>query len=153
MDGLVDASKEPFFYYYECPMPFRGSPTDMVHHLMDACSGHYWPLAENIKYETCYLFTMPVSLEDHRHLLVTKEDNNVFLLAVGTGKAHAGHHPVSMCASGPMPLTLTRGRCTSACSLLLPLWRTRATSAPPSRLMGCAELLHSRQCRHGRRLV
>ena len=53
MDGLVDASKEPFVYCYECPMPFWGSSADMVHHLTDACSGHYWPLAENINYETC----------------------------------------------------------------------------------------------------
>ena len=66
MDGLVDASKEPFVYCYECPVPFWGSPADIVHHLTDACSGHYWPLAENIKYETCYPFTMPESLEDRR---------------------------------------------------------------------------------------
>ena len=66
MDGLVDASKEPFVHCYECPMPFCGSPADMVHHLTDACSGHCWPLAENIKYETCYPFTMPESLEDRR---------------------------------------------------------------------------------------
>ena len=66
MDGLVDASKEPFVYRYECPMPFWGSPTDIMHHLTDACSGHYWPLAENINYKTCYPFTMPESLEDRR---------------------------------------------------------------------------------------
>ena len=41
MDGLVDASKEPFVYCYECPVPFWGSPADIVHHLMDVCSGHY----------------------------------------------------------------------------------------------------------------
>ena len=77
MDDLVDASKEPFVYCYECLMPFWGSPVDMVHHLTDACSGHYWPLVENIKYETCYPFTMPESLEDHRRLLVSEEDGSV----------------------------------------------------------------------------
>ena len=66
MDGLVDASKEPFVYCYECPVPFWGSPADIVHHLTQACGNHYWPLAENIKYETCYPFTMPESLEDRR---------------------------------------------------------------------------------------
>ena len=85
MDGLVDASKEPFVHFYECPMPFCGSPADMVHHLMDACSGHCWPLAENIKYDTYYRFTMPESLEDHRRLLVSEEDVSVFLLIMGTG--------------------------------------------------------------------
>ena len=101
MDGLVDASKEPFVHCYECPMPFCGSPADMVHHLTDACSGHCWPLAENIKYETCYPFTMPESLEDHRRLLVSEEDGSVFLLIVGTGEARAGRRPVSIvCVRG-----------------------------------------------------
>ena len=53
MDGLVDASKEPFVYCYECPMPFWGSLADLVHHLMQPSVYHYGPLAENIKYETC----------------------------------------------------------------------------------------------------
>ena len=97
MDGLVDASKEPFVYCYECPIPFWGSPADIVHHLTQACGDHYWPLAENIKYETCYLFTMSESLEDHRRLLVSEEDGSVFLLIVGTGEAM------------PLTLTLTRG--------------------------------------------
>ena len=96
MDGLVDASKEPFVHCYECPMPFCGSPADMVHHLTDACSGHCRPLAENIKYDTCYRFTMPESLEDHRRLLVSEEDGGVFLLIVGTGEARAGRCPVSV---------------------------------------------------------
>ena len=48
MDGLVDASKEPFVHCYEWPMPFCGSPVDIVHRLTDACSSHYWPLVENI---------------------------------------------------------------------------------------------------------
>ena len=105
MDGLVDASKEPFVYCYECPMPFWGSQADMVHHLTDACNGHYWPLAENIKYKTCYPFTMPESLEDHRRLLVPEEDGNVFLLIVGTGEARAGCRPVSvMCVSTDLRL-------------------------------------------------
>ena len=126
MDGLVDASKEPFVHCYECPMPFCGSPADMVHHLTDACSGHCWPLAENIKYEMCYPFTMPESLEDHRRLLVSEEDGSVFLLIVGTGEAM------------PLTLTLTRGRCTGACSLLLPLGGTSAaTLAMPSILGLC----------------
>ena len=94
MDVLVDASKEPFVHCYECPMPFCGSPTDMVHHLTDACSGHCWPLAENIKYETCYPFIMPESLEDHRRLLVSEEDGSVFLLIVGTDHARVGRRPV-----------------------------------------------------------
>ena len=82
-------------------MPFCGSPVDMVHHLTDACSGHYWPLAENIKYETCYPFTVPETLEDQRRLLVSEEDGSVFLLIVGTGEARAGRRPVSvMCVRG-----------------------------------------------------
>ena len=101
MDGLVDASKEPFVYCYECPMPFWGSPADIVHHLTQACGDHYWPLAKNIKYETCYPFTVPESLEDHRRLLVSEEDGSVFLLIVGTGEARAGCRPVSvMCVRG-----------------------------------------------------
>ena len=73
----------------------------MVHQLMDVCSGHCWPLAENIKYETCYPFTMPESLEDHRRLLVSEEDENVFLLIMGTGEARTGRRPVSvMCVRG-----------------------------------------------------
>ena len=88
MDGLV--------HCYECLLPFCGSPADMVHHLMDACSGHCRPLAENIKYDTCYRFTMPESLEDHSHLLVSEEEGSVFLLIMGTGEARAGRRPVSV---------------------------------------------------------
>ena len=36
-------------------------------------------MAKNMKYETCYPFTMPESLEDHRRLLVSEEDGSVFL--------------------------------------------------------------------------
>ena len=101
MDGLVDASKEPFVYCYECPMPFWGSPADMVHHLTDAHDNHCWPLAENIKYETCYPFTMPESLEDQRCLLVSEEDDSVFLLIVATGEARAGRRHISLvCVRG-----------------------------------------------------
>ena len=58
-------------------------------------------MAENIKYEMCYLFTMPESLEDHRRLLVSEEDGSVFLLIVGTGGARAGRRPVSVvCVRG-----------------------------------------------------
>ena len=96
MDGLVDASKEPFVHCYECQMPFCGSPADMVHHLTDACSGHYWPLAENIKYETCYPFTVPESLEDQHRLLLSEEDGSVFLLIVATGEARTGYHHISV---------------------------------------------------------
>ena len=98
MDGLVDASKEPFVEY---PMPFSGSLVGIVHHLTQACGDHYWPLAENIKYETCYPFIVPESLEDHRRLLVSQEDGSIFLLIVGTGEARRGPRPVSvLCVRG-----------------------------------------------------
>jgi hypothetical protein len=55
----------------------------------------------NIKYETCYPFAVPESLEDHRRPLVAEEDRSVVLLAVGTGKARVGRRPVSiMCVRG-----------------------------------------------------
>ena len=87
MDGLVDASKEPFIYYYGCLMPSWGSPADIVHHLTQASVYHYWPAAKNIKYEMCYPFAVPKLLEDHHRLLVSEEDDSVFLLIVGTGEA------------------------------------------------------------------
>ena len=66
-------------------------------------------MAENIKYEMCYPFTMPESLEDHCRLLVSEEDGSVFLLIVGTGEAHAGRHPVSVvCVRGDAADTDTR---------------------------------------------
>ena len=118
MDGLVDASKEPFVYCYECPMPFWGSPADIMHHLTDACSGHYWTLAENIKYETCYPFTMPESLEDHCRLLVSEEDGSVFLLIMGTGEARAGRRPVSIvCVRGDAAAADTDTRLMYGCVL------------------------------------
>ena len=66
-------------------------------------------MAENIKYETCYPFTMPESLEDHCRLLVSEEDGSVFLLIVGTGKAHVGRRPVFVvCVRGDVADTDTR---------------------------------------------
>ena len=117
MDGLVDASKDPFVHCYECPMLFCGSPTDMVHHLTDACSGHCWPLAENIKYETCYPFTMLESLEDHCRLLVSEEDGSVFLLIAGTGEARADRRPISVvCVRGDAADADTDARPMYGCS-------------------------------------
>ena len=66
----------------------------IVHHLMVPSVEHYWSAAVNIKYEMCYPFAMPESLEDHRLLLVAEEDDSVLLLVVGTGKARAGRRPV-----------------------------------------------------------
>ena len=82
-------------------MPFWGSPASLVHHLTHASVYHYWPAAKNIKYETCYPFTVPESLEDQRRLLVSEEDGSVFLLIVGTDEARAGCRPVSVvCVRG-----------------------------------------------------
>ena len=128
MDGLVDASKEPFLYCYECPMPFWGSPADFVHHLMDACGGHYWPLAENIKYETCYPFTVPESLEDQRRLLVSEEDGSVFLLIVGTGEARTGLRPVSV--------MYVRGDAANADTNTRPMYGCVLTVTTPQRYVG-----------------
>ena len=128
MDGLVDASKEPFVYCYECPMPFWGSPADIVHHLTQACGDHYWPLAKNIKYETCYPFTVLESLEDHRRLLVLEEDVSVFLLIVGTGEAHAGHRTVSV--------VRVRGHAVDADTESRPMYGCVLTITTPRRYMG-----------------
>ena len=44
---------------------------------------------------------MPELLEDHRRLLVSEEDDSVFLLIVGTDEARAGPRPVSVvCVRG-----------------------------------------------------
>ena len=128
MDGLVDASKELSVHCYECPMPFCGSPADMVHHLTDACSSHCWPLAENIKYETCYLFTMPESLEDHRRLLVSEEDDNVFLLIVATSEAHVGRHHISVVRA--------RGDAADADTDTRPMYGCVLTITTPRRYVG-----------------
>ena len=134
MDGLVDASKEPFVYCYECPVPFWGSPADIVHHLKQACGNHYWPLAKNIKYETFYPFTMPESLEDHRRLLVSKEDGSVFLLIVGIGEARAGRRPVSVvCVRGDAADAKTDMRSMYGCVV--------SVTTPPGRVGGDTGLI------------
>ena len=115
-------------------MLFWGSPADMVHHLTDACSGHYWPLAENIKYDTSYRFTMPESLEDHHRLLVSEEDGNVFLLIVGTGEARAGRRPVSvMCVRGDAADADTDTRPMYGCVLTI--------TTPPGHVGGETDLI------------
>jgi hypothetical protein len=79
---------------------FEGSPVSLVDHFTALSGNHYWP-AVNIKYETCYPFAVPESLEDHHRLLVAEEDGSIFLLAMGTGKARAGHRPISVvCVRG-----------------------------------------------------
>src|SRR5215216_4494446 len=123
MDGLVDACMVPCVYKsfgceryvdqhslaehssrcahapcycYECMPLFEGLLASLVHHLTAPSVNHYWTAVMNIKYETCYPFALPESLEDHRRLLVAEEDGSVFLLAVGTGKARTGRCPISI---------------------------------------------------------
>ena len=85
-------------------------------------------MAENIKYETCYPFTMSESLEDHRRLLVSEEDGSVFLLIVGTGEARAGRRPVSvMCG---------RGDAADADTDTRPMYRCVLTVTTPLRNVG-----------------
>ena len=127
MDGLVDASKEPFVYCYECPVPFWSLPADIVHHLTQACGNHYWPLAKNIKYETCYPFTMLESLEDQRRLLVLEEDGSVFLLIVATGEARVGRRHISVvCVRGDNADADTDTRPMYGCVLTIPTPRRYA---------------------------
>ena len=58
-------------------------------------------MVENIKYEMCYPFTMPESLEDHRRLLVSEEDGSVFLLIMATSEARTGvRHIFEVCVRG-----------------------------------------------------
>ena len=128
MDGLVDASKEPFVYCYECPVPFWGSPADIVHHLTQACDGHYCPLAKNIKHETCYPFTVPESLEDQRRLLVSEEDDSVFLLIVATGEARAGRRHISV--------VCVRGDAADADTDTRPMYGCMLTVTTPQRYVG-----------------
>ena len=88
--------------------------------LTQACGNHYWPLAKNIKYKTCYPFTVPESLEDQRRLLVSEEDDSVFLLIVGTGESRAGRHPISVvCARGDAADADTDTRPMFACVLTI----------------------------------
>ena len=128
MDGLVDASKEPFVYCYECPVPFWGSPTNIVHHLTQACGDHYWPLAKNIKYETCYPFTEMESLEDQHRLLVSEEDGSVFLLIVATSEARAGRRHISV--------VCVKGDAADADTDTRPMYGCVLTITPPRRYVG-----------------
>ena len=66
------------------------------------------------------------SLEDHRRVLVVEEDDNVFLLAVGTGKARAGHRPVSV--------VCVRGNAADAD--MRPVYGSVLTITTPQRYMG-----------------
>ena len=99
-----------------------------MHHLTQACGDHYSPLANNIKYETCYPFTMPESLEDQRRFLVSEEDDNVFLLIVGTGEAHGGRHPVSV--------VCVRGDAADADTDTRPMYGCVLTITTPQRYVG-----------------
>ena len=91
-------------------------------------------MAENIKYDTCYRFTMPESLEDHRRLLVSEEDDSVFLLIVGTGEARAGHRPISIiCVRGDTANTDTDTRPMYGCVV--------SVTTPPGRVGGDTSLI------------
>lgn len=81
---------------------------------------HYWPLVKNIKYETCYPFAVPESLEDLRRLLVSEEDDGVFLLIVATGEARAGRCHISVvCVRGDAADADTDARLMYACMLTI----------------------------------
>ena len=97
-------------------------------------SGHCWPLGENVKYDTCYRFTMPESLEDHRRLLVSEEDDSVFLLIVGTGEARTGRRPVFvMCVMGVIADAYTDTRQMYGCVVNV--------TTPPGRVGGDTGLI------------
>ena len=85
-------------------------------------------MAENIKYETCYPFTMPESLEDHRRLLVSEEDGSVFLLIVATCKACIGRHHISV--------VCVRGDAADADTDTRPMYGCVLTTTTPRRSMG-----------------
>ena len=108
------------------PYAVLGLPTDLVHHLTQACVYHYWPAAKNIKYETCYLFTVPESL--HRRLLVSEEDGSVFLLIVGTGEARASRAVPVVCIRGDVADANTDTRPMYGCMLTV--------TTPPSYVGG-----------------
>ena len=128
MDGLVNASTEPFVYCYEFSMPFWGSLVDLVHHLTQMSVYHYWPVAKNIKYETCYLFAVRESLEDHHRLLVSEEDDNLFLLIMGTGEACTGRRPVSV--------VCVRGDAADGDTDTMPMYGCMLTITTPRRYVG-----------------
>ncbi|XP_020173477.1 uncharacterized protein [Aegilops tauschii subsp. strangulata] len=94
MDGLVDACKVPCIYKsFGCERYV--DQHSLAEHSSRCAHAPYY----------CYECTPPfegsLSLEDHRHLLVTEEDGSVFHLAMGTGKARVGRRPVSVvCVMG-----------------------------------------------------
>ena len=90
---------------------------------------------------------MPESLEDHCRLLVSEEDDSVFLLIVGTGEARAGRRPISvMCVRGVtadadtnmrqmygcvVNVTTPPGRVGSDTGLIGQTWTLEAETIPP----------------------
>ena len=99
-----------------------------MHHLTQACGDHCWPLAKNIKYETCYPFTMPGSLEDQCRLLVSEEDDIVFLLIVATSEARAGRRHISV--------VCVRGAAVDADTDTRPMYACVLTITTPRRYVG-----------------
>ena len=81
-----------------------------------------------IKYETCYLFTVPESLEDHRSLLVSEKDGSIFLLIVGTGEARAGRRHISV--------VCVRGDAADADTDMRPMYGCVLTITTPRRYVG-----------------
>ena len=77
---------------------------------------------------------MPESLEDHRRLLVSEEDGNVFLLIMGTGEARAGRRPVSVvCVRGDAADADTNTRLMYGCVL--------SVTTPPGHVGGDTGLI------------
>ena len=85
-------------------------------------------MPENIKYEMCYPFTVPESLEDQRRLLVSEEDDSVFLLIVATGEARAGRHHISV--------VCVRGDAANADTDTRPMYGCVLTTTTPQRSVG-----------------
>ena len=71
---------------------------------------------------------MPESLEDHRRLLVSKEDDSVFLLIVATGEAHAGRRHISV--------VCVRGDAADADTDTRPMYGCVLTITTPQRSVG-----------------